>query len=51
MGLSAIVASESEARMQPSQSEIVLPDTVTALFSWALGTRSEQVALAPVSAR
>ncbi|MBF9061426.1 divergent polysaccharide deacetylase family protein, partial [Rhodobacterales bacterium HKCCSP123] len=26
------------------------PDTVTALFSWALGTRSEQVALAPVSA-
>jgi hypothetical protein len=26
------------------------PDTVTALFSWALGARSEQVTLAPVSA-
>ena len=26
------------------------PDTVTALFSWALGDRSEAVALAPVSA-
>jgi len=25
-------------------------DTVTALFSWALGSRSENVALAPVSA-
>lgn len=26
------------------------PDTVTALFSWALGSRSEQVTLAPLSA-
>jgi polysaccharide deacetylase 2 family uncharacterized protein YibQ len=26
------------------------PDTVTALFSWALGSRTEQVTLAPVSA-
>jgi polysaccharide deacetylase 2 family uncharacterized protein YibQ len=26
------------------------PDTVTALFSWALGSRSEAVQLAPVSA-
>jgi polysaccharide deacetylase 2 family uncharacterized protein YibQ len=25
-------------------------DTVTALFSWALGSRSEAVAMAPVSA-
>jgi polysaccharide deacetylase 2 family uncharacterized protein YibQ len=26
------------------------PDTVTALFSWALGDRNEGVAIAPVSA-
>jgi hypothetical protein len=26
------------------------PDTVTALFSWALGDRNEGVAIAPLSA-
>ena len=47
LGRAAFAAAQEGAAVVVGRTR---PDTVTALFSWALANRTEGVALAPVSA-